>query len=385
MKQRSPISMHALLPILLWLSVPTAASDDVMFTPSERDIILSHGPWPPDIKADASNRVSGNANAVALGKRLFFEPRLSSSKRISCATCHIESKAFSDGLRRARGTTSLDRNTPSVWNVRFNRWFGWAGATDTLWGASIRPILAKQEMAASADHVAGLISSDRGFASLFERTFNVKPQTLDHADLLVDVGKALAAYQETLVTKKTSFDRFRDALANRDVEAMERYSKSAQRGLKLFVGKGQCSVCHFGPTFSNGEFGDAGIGFFTGPGKVDKGRYGGIQIFRQSPYTHIGPHSDDQKGKEAVLSRHVALQHSNWGEFKVPSLRNAALTAPYMHNGSLATLRNVVIHYSEIDEERLHSDGVAILKPLNLTSGETGDLVAFLVSLTNRD
>ena len=120
------------------------------------------------------------------------------------------------------------------------------------------------------------------------------------------------------------------------------------------------------------------------PGRVDPGRHDGIRKLEASRYNLLGPFNDDPARATATSTRHVALEHRNFGEFRVPSLRNVAKTAPYMHNGSLATLREVVRHYSEIDEDRLHVDGERILRPLNLSASEIDDVVAFLESLSER-
>ena len=122
--------------------------------------------------------------------------------------------------------------------------------------------------------------------------------------------------------------------------------------------------------------------FFVAGGGVDPGRHGGIRRLLANPFNLLGRHSDERGGKGATKTRHVAIEHRNFGEFKVPGLRNVALSAPYMHNGSLATLADVVRHYSEISAARLHSDGEILLKPLRLSAGESADLVAFLESLT---
>ena len=161
---------------------------------------------------------------------------------------------------------------------------------------------------------------------------------------------------------------------------MADYSVPAQRGLKLFVGKGRCSLCHYGPAFSNGEFADVTVPFFI-PGGVDKGRYGGIRALRDNPFSRIGLHSDDPSPSAQRQTRQVRLLHRNFGEFRVPSLRSIVQTAPYMHDGSLARLEDVIGHYSELDESRLHVDGERILRPLNLTAGEKADLLAFLRTL----
>jgi cytochrome c peroxidase len=277
----------------------------------------------------------------------------------------------------------VDRNTISVLNVRYQRWFGWDGAGDSLWAQSIRPILDPREMGASAAYAAALVRGDRELACRYARAFGAPPPAADEA-VLVGAAKALAAFQETLVTGRTPFDDFRDALERGDAAAAARYPIAAQRGLRTFVGKGACSACHFGPLFSNGEFHDTGVPFFLAGGGADHGRHGGIRRLLASPYNLLGPWSDERKRAGAVKTRHVALEHRNFGEFKVPGLRNVARSAPYMHDGSLATLADVVRHYSEMNMERLHADGESLLRPLRLSGEEAADLVAFLESLTER-
>jgi cytochrome c peroxidase len=201
--------------------------------------------------------------------------------------------------------------------------------------------------------------------------------------VLVGVAKALAAFQETRVSGRTPFDEFRDALAKGDAKGMVAYPDPAKRGLAIFIGKGRCNLCHLGPAFTNGEFHDTGIPFFLGRGRVDRGRYAGIEKLRESPYNLLGRWNDDATRSSATGTRHVRLEHRNFGEFRTPSLRNLALTAPYMHNGGLATLRDVVNHYSTVSPDRLHADGEAILRALKLTERESHDLVAFLETLSD--
>jgi cytochrome c peroxidase len=348
------------------------------FSKEETARILQHGPWPPPLKPDPSNRVSGKPAAIALGEKLFFEPRLSGTGSVLCATCHAPFRHFQDTRPRAFGLALVDRNTPTIVNSRFSRWFGWDGAQDSLWAQSLRPLLEPREMNASAAHVANALR--KLFAKEYQAAFGEPPGQDDEA-LLVDAAKALAAYQATLVSGRTAFDEFRDALEGGRRETG--YALAAQRGLRIFVGKGNCSVCHFGPQFTNGEFADTGVPFFVAPGRVDAGRHAGIEKLKSSPFNLLGRFNDDGSGKSAVGTRHVRAQHRNFGEFRVPGLRDVARTAPYMHNGSLATLRDVVRFYSEMDENRLHADGEKILKPLELSQAELEDLVSFLESLTD--
>jgi cytochrome c peroxidase len=349
---------------------------EIEFSRDEMLAIVQHGPWPPPARRDPSNRVSGKPEAIALGEKLFFEPRLSGTGSVLCATCHAPWRQFQDARPRGFGLQEVDRNTLTVLNTAFYRWYGWDGGNDSLWAQSIRPLLDVREMNASSAHVAGVVR--KLFPLEYEKAFGSKPPQ-DDEQLLVDVGKALAAFQETLITPRTPFDEFRDSFKT---GAPSNYAQSAQRGLKIFVGKGNCNVCHFGPHFTNGEFADTGIPFFVAPGKVDPGRLEGVKRLQASPFNLLGRHNDDADRTTATGTRHVQLQHRNFGEWRVPGLRNVAQTAPYMHNGSLATLRDVVRHYSELNEERLHADGERVLKRLNLTAQEIDDLVAFLESLS---
>lgn len=342
--------------------------------------IGAHGPWPPPATLDPSNRVSGRPAAIALGERLFNDARLSGDGTMSCASCHQAERNWSDGRARAHGRAALDRRTPSLWNVGQGHWFGWDGAADSLWAQSLRPIIDAREMAGSAGRVAALLRDDPTLSCFHRSAFGSAPGQDDEM-LLVDAAKALAAFQETLVSPRTPFDDFRDALVAGDAAAAARYPEAAQRGLKIFIGAGKCNACHFGPRFTNGEFGDVGIPFFVRPGEVDSGRLGGLAKLTASRFNRLGPYSDDKTDAGALRTRHVQRLHANFGEFRVPGLRQLASTGPYMHNGQLATLQDAVRHYSEVNPDRLHSDGVPLVRPLALSADEQADLITFLRSL----
>jgi cytochrome c peroxidase len=382
---RAPTAIAAVfaLAVVGGAALVTGSHSPASFSDAERAAILAHGPWPPPIARDPSNRVSGNPAAIALGKQLFSDARLSKDARRSCTTCHDPDRFFADGRDRSVGLARVDRNAIALANLRLNRWFGWAGAADSLWGQSLRPILDEKELGATAELVRERLAADAAVSADYARLFG-SALASDAPDLaLVNVAKALAAYQETIVTGRTVFDDFRDALARDDREAMRRYPAAAQRGLKFFVGQGRCSACHFGANFTNGEFDDVGVPYFAERARVDQGRHGGIAALRASPFNLLGRYNDDPGRTTAEPTRHVEPQHRNWGEFRVPSLRNVANTAPYMHNGSLATLEAVVRHYSEVDIERLHGDdGARLVRPLRLSAQETADLVAFLETLS---
>ena len=365
------------------LAARPAATQVVPFDDGEIRRILGHGPWPLPPPRDPSNRVSGDPAAIALGQRLFFDGRLSASGAVACASCHEPARAWTDGSQQAFGLAPLDRNTPTVLDAARHRWFAWDGRADSLWSQSVKPIVDAREMGASARHAARLVGTDPGLACLYARSYG-EPVTAaaDDEQVLVDIGKALAAFVERLGTGRTAFDELRDALARGDGAAVGRYPAAARRGLRIFIGKGNCSLCHVGPAFSNGEFHDVGVPYLVAPGRVDPGRYEGIRLLQADRLNLLGPYNDDRSGASAIKTRHVERQHANWGQFKTPSLRNVALTAPYMHDGRYASLREVVRHYSELDMERIHAHGEQLLRPLRLSDAESDDLVAFLETLT---
>lgn len=370
-----------LLALLIGAAAAPTPAPAPTLTPTERSRILAHGPWPPPPARDPGNALAGRPEAVALGQQLFFDPGLSPDGRLACASCHLPALAFSDGRARAFGRVELPRHAPSLWNAVHARWWNWDGAADSLWSQAIGPLTDTREMASNGAHLRALVGGDADLACRWRQAFGAAPPADDEA-MLVHTAKALGAFVGSLVSAPTPFDAYRDALARGDEAAMARYPEAARRGLQLFVGRGRCHLCHAGPGFSNGEFGDIGAGFFVRPGVVDSGRHGGIQALLASPFTLQSRHAD-APGEAAVKTRHVHLQHRNFGEFKVPSLRNVAQTAPYLHDGRLATLADVVRHYAELDLDRLHADGERILEPLGLGAGERLDLLAFLDSLSD--
>ena len=300
---------------------------------------------------------------------------------MSCATCHRPERGFSEDLPVSQGRTKLTRNAPGLLNVRHNKWFGRDGGTDSLWASSIRTFLKKEEFDSGPEHVAAMLRADQELREELESVFGAGSASGDDEAIMVMLAKALAAFQETLVSERTLFDEFRDALAAGDDQAAAGYPADAARGAKLFFGRGGCQSCHFGALFSNGEFGETGLSLFLSGGGVDKGRYDGVKMVKASRFNLLGPYNDDPQRSTADKVRYLDLKPRNWGEFAVPSLRNVSQTSPYMHDGSLATLSDVVRHYNTIDPDRLHSNKGTLLQPLGLGKGEIADLVAFLETL----
>ena len=360
------------LAALALMAASAAAAADVVFTEAEVRVILSHGPWPAPHTRDASNRASGNRSAIEFGERLFFDTRLSAAGKFACVTCHIPERNWTDNRTRGAAAADVDRNTPTLMNVRLGRWFGWAGGADSLWSQSLRPILDARELGSSARHVAELVRKDDQLACRYRRSFGAAPSPTDDESVFVDIGKALAAFQETFESPATPFDRFRDALARGAPIRPELYSEPAKRGLRIFIGKGNCTSCHSGPNFSSGEFHDNGFSSYA-QGRVDRGRVEGLKEVQASRFNLLGTYNDDPSKVSSERVK-VAAEPGKPEAFKVPTLRHLMLTAPYGHHGNIETLSDVVRHYSE--------RGSSQLKPLQLTAAERTDLVVFLESLS---
>jgi cytochrome c peroxidase len=304
-----------------------AAEPLAPFSEAEIRAILAHGPWPRPATSDPTNAASGKREAIELGQRLFFDLRISGDGRFSCGTCHVPERNWTDNRTRGVAAAEVERNTPTLMNLRLGSSFGWAGTADTLWAQSIRPMLDKRELGASPAHIAKLVRGDDQLACRYRKTFGHEPTAADDKTVLEDVGKALAAFQETFETPPTPFDRFRNALARGQPDT---YPEAARRGLRTFIA--HCSTCHGGPNFTTGEFHDNG---FSKVGRPDPGRK---------------------------------------GTFKVPTLRHLMLTAPYGHHGEIETLADAVRHYSERGSDEV--------KPLKLSAAAQSDLVVFLESLS---
>lgn len=363
--------------------VPNTNSPREQLNDQEKNLLELFGPWPDKILADPGNELSGQPWAETLGQRLFNEPALSGNGKITCSNCHQATKGFTDGLVTGEGAGVHVRNTQGLLNIGMQRWFGWDGGADSLWAASLRPILSDIEMNGDVDVIAQRLKNAPYITEAFlQSPTGISVVDLDNEAFVVLLSKAVAAYTRTLSSGQTPFDRYRIAVLENDEGAQSEYPASAIRGLKIFLGEANCHVCHFGADFSNGEFHDTGRPFFTGVGQVDPGRYSGIQRVRQDAFNLLGVHNKTQVPEEVRKTQTVTLGQVNFGQWRTPTLRNLTFTAPYTHDGSLSTLRDVVDSYADIDTERLHSQGEAILKPLNLDNTAREDLVSFLESLS---
>lgn len=293
------------------------------------------GPLPP-VTFPADNPQT--EAKVELGKKLYFDPRLSGNNWISCATCHNPVFGFTDGLPRALGGPASKeggRHSPTVINAAYNEFQFWDGRAATLEEQALGPIQNPNEMGETLDNVVRKLSGIPDYVKAFQEVFG--------AGVTADgIAKAIAAFERTVIYANSPFDRYMQG----DVRAL---SESAKRGMDLFQGKAECIKCHNGPNFTDNKFHNIGVPA-DGPLKEDLGRY------------------------------NVTMNDTDKGAFKTPTLRNVAETGPYMHNGYFPTLFEVVQFYnggggrSENKSPDIHG--------LNLTGQEVGDLIEFMKALT---
>lgn len=368
---------------------PTPGSIEAVRALDEAQIqrILRHGPLEP-AAPDPTNRVATSDDAARLGHRLFFDTRLSLTRYHSCASCHMPSRAFADGLDLPVPEGSSPRHVPTVLNSAHQRWMFWDGRSDSLWSQALQPIDNPLELGIGRAGLARLLASDAHYAADYRTTFGEEPDASDAgADrTAVNAAKAIAAYEARLESGDSAFDRFAAALAARDLEAAARYPEDALRGLLLFTGKANCRSCHAGTNFSDGEFHTIGIAPRGGGKLTDAGRFKGIELLRADPFRGTGDHSDARDGDRAQEVDSLVQSPEQWGQLRTPSLRNVARTAPYMSQGQVATLRGVLHYYSTLEGAvAAGHHGEQVLKPLALTDGEMSDLEAFLKTLDGVD
>ena len=285
----------------------------------------------PPVPQPADNRIT--PDRVRLGKMLFFDPRLSGSNKMSCSSCHDPAHEWADALPTAIGRDQkiLKRATPSLINAAFNSLQMWDGRFHSLEEQATGPILSVNEMNGVTEQIIAKLQSIPAYVSAFNKAYPGEGVSKDA------LGKAVACFERTIIERDTPFDHWIDG----DEKAI---NSSAKQGFRLFVGKANCVACHQAPNFTDEGFHNIGL-----KGVGDEGRYAIVPIKRVQ------------------------------GAFKTPSLRDVALTPPYMHDGSYRTLEEVIDHYDRGGDDKQNLD--PNMKPLNLTQQEKKDLVEFLKSL----
>lgn len=278
-----------------------------------------------------------------LGKILFFDPILSKDSTVSCSSCHKPDLAFADSLAISPGIENRigRRNAPSIMNMASRSEFFYDGRAKDLVDQIHFPIEDNLEMDAKMTEVVERLKNHAKYPIWFKKIYNEVPNENN-------LARAIASFEESLETSDTEFDAWMNDLPNK-------MSDAAIRGRKLFLSdRAKCFDCHFSPDFTGDEF--KNIGLYDEKKYKDKGRY------------------------------EVTKNQNDLGKFKVPGLRNVAVTGPYMHDGSFATLKDVIEYYSDPYQfvtNPINMD-TTLLKPINFTTQEKEDLEAFLLSLTDR-
>ena len=279
---------------------------------------------------------------IALGRRLFFDPQLSVDRTVSCATCHDPDHAFADTRPRAIGVQGKvgRRNSPTLVNRGFGRFQFWDGRVDTLEDLVLMPIEDPNEMAMPLPDLLKRLAADESYVAAFQTVFE-RPVSSEEIDL------ALAAYVRTIRSDHSPYDQFVAGIT-------DALTTEAQLGLSLFRGKARCGICHREPLFTDEQFYNTGVAVRADTSKDDTWK---------------------DEGRFAV-----SHNERDRGVFKIPTLREVAQTAPYMHDGSLPTLEAVIEFYDA--GGRASGNRMSLIRPLGLTADEKKGLIAFLQSLS---
>jgi len=363
-----------------------------------------------------TNRMADDPDAAALGHYLFFDARLSRSGLFRCGNCHDPHQNFHDGKRISDdGESLVHRNTPSAGNGPLYQWLYWGGRCDSLWCQAANPIENDLEMNSTRVEVAHVLYDDPELRDAYEVLFGDLPPMDDPrfpetgrpdpkfpdsedaqnwesmaeedqlavSGVLANVAKSLAAYERLLVRLDAPFDTFVDGLEEGDPDKLAALSPAAIRGYALFVGDAGCIRCHNGPTFTNEAHINTGLATRPWLLTEDTGRWDGHKEWLLEDYSTFGLWSDDPTVGQALLDElGTTPREADMAAYRVPSLRNIELSAPYMHGGHFDTLEEVLRFYTFLDETPVFGTRDDRLQPLDLTPSDAADLVAFLQSLT---
>ena len=345
------------------------ASPGVVF-PDEYPLPIPAEVLPPLIPDD--NPLS--KEKIDLGQKLYFDQRLSVDNSVSCATCHDPRKGFADGKPVAEGVKQQRgaRNSPTVLNAAYFEQQFWDGRAETLEDQAVLPLINPIEMAMpSHNAVEEKLRALPEYAPLFQQAFGASEITMNR------VGQALASFERTLVSFSSPIDRFLTGEKNA-------ISDAAQRGWELFNGKARCNTCHghvsVVPTFTDNKYHNIGVG-------AKQRDFSTLAREAQAAQQKGDPQIIDElalKPHFSELGRFlITKEQKDMGAFKTPGLRNIELTAPYMHDGSEATLLDVINFYDRGGENNPFLDGG--IRPLNLTDQEKNDLVELMKAFTSDD
>lgn len=367
-----------------------------IFTKRDWAVIQRLSPLPDKPPPSPTNQFADNPDAAHLGQMLFFDERLSKAGTVACATCHSPFSGFADVESTSLGAGRGTRNAPTILNAAYNKWQFWDGRSDSLWSQALIALEGDKEQAGTRLQYAHLIK--RYYKSEYEAVFGSLPELTDTIRFPIDgkpgdiqfdnmsepdkisintvfanIGKVIEAYERLLISTNAPFDQY--VAGDREAIGIE-----AKRGLKLFIGKAVCILCHDNPNFTNNDFHNLGVPHGKLP--ADTGRYDGIKQLLEDPFNGGGIYSDDSDVPKRILDfLEPTLQQQ--GQFKTPTLRNVALTAPYFHTGDFPTLASVIAFNNAGGiPSGFVGNREGTLDPLHLSNQESNDLVQFLLTLT---
>lgn len=354
--------------------------------------------------ADATNRVADNAEAAALGHRFFFDTRFSSNGLVACATCHEPALGFQDGKPLAKGVGETRRRAMPIAGTAHTPFLFWDARKDSQWAQALGPLESAVEHGGNRAQYAHVVAEH--YRAEYERVFGALPDLarvpreagpvenanareawahLDDAQrdavtgVFVNIGKAIAAYERMIEPRRSRFDEYADALQATGRAPSNVLSGEEVAGLRLFTGKANCTRCHNGPLLTNNDFHNTGVPARAGS-SPDVGRLAGAASVLRDEFNCRSRWSDAGTTECAELEFLVTDADSLARAFKVPSLRNVAARAPYMHAGQMKTLAEVLDHYNRAPAA---AAGESELEPLGLSAAELRELEAFLGALTS--
>lgn len=367
----------------------SAPREDVVYYSAQEVAVLKSlrlSGSPSRLRPESTNYLTGDQQAISLGKALFADRGLG-TKGLGCVDCHNPSFGWSIPPERMPSKRKgPHRDVLSLFDASDNHWYLRDGRIDTLWGQVAEALV--DELGVEPRTLGYLFASRPDLNRLFGQKSRKYEGSSLNEERLVFLAKTLASYINTIKSTPSSFDCF---IAN--VVSGDRtigYSVRAQLGLKIFLNDGKCITCHFGANLTDFSFHSLGVPQLKDATEYDSGRLGGIAKAKSNRFSSAGPFSDDPLGKRAKLLHFVKPQPNDAGAFRTPGLRNVELTKPYMHNGSLATLYDVVDFYNSGGKSQLsrwevirNHHAETILKPLGLEPYQRENLVLFLRTLND--
>jgi cytochrome c peroxidase len=400
-------ALRNMLLMAVVLAIGCARAPDAHWSP--RELRQLRGLWIgslPALPPDPSNRVADDARAAALGRRLFFDARLSANGQIACSGCHMPDKNFQDGRPLARGVGDAARRTMTIPGSARSPFLFWDGRADSQWAQALGPLENPVEHGADRMQLVHLV--DAHYRADFETLFGPLPDFSDirrfppHAapipgsekdrawmgmttdDRVVvnrtfaNLGKVLAAFERTLLPSPSRFDAYVQMLSGDGSQKGTADFTSAEiAGLRLFIGKAKCVTCHNSPLLADHAFHNTGV-----PARLDRpldvGRSRGAIEVITDPFNCLGMFSDAAPEQCRELHFILADDPTLVGAFRSATLRQVAFRAPYMHAGQIPTIKAVLQHYNQPPRAPA---GANELKPLGLSSQELDDLETFLRTL----